>query len=138
MSPHVLIAEPNTQKADLFVRALQNCGFHVDVVTSAIACFQWLQESSADVIILSTDLVWGGSDGVLAQMRQGDLPRVPVVLLTAGTERPEPPVCHVLVSPFRLDDLIRVTQWAACHSDPNSKQLATPVHPTPVRRPING
>ena len=112
MKLRLLIADPDVSCANLAARGLRNCGYEVDTALHALSCLHQLQASPPDLLILSSDLAWGGSDGILEQMRQGELPEVPVILMSASQVpgEPAPPVAALLPKPFHLDDLVRSTQ----------------------------
>jgi len=80
-----------------------------------VECVALLQEFTPDVVVLDSDLLWGGADGVLEHLRTWDGPSVPTVLLTSPFTTPPgsgdgvgPPVVLVLEKPLVAGTLL----WA--------------------------
>jgi DNA-binding response OmpR family regulator len=93
-------------------------GHEAEIATDALKCLALLRELRPDVLALSSDLLWGGSEGVLAEMRNDEvLQEVPVLLLlgslTETSLRRHPQVISTARRPFRLDDLTRQIAFLA-------------------------
>ena len=85
-----------------------------------VGCAARLREFAPDVVILDTDLLWGGADGVLARLRVGGDPCTPVVLLTGRSAAPPrygspaaAPVVSVIEEPVEMGALSRAVRFAA-------------------------
>jgi DNA-binding response OmpR family regulator len=120
MKPHLLIAESDPKVADLFHLFLTRQGFDVEVAAGGLECLEKLRRFPPDILIMSNDLPWGGSDGVLALMREEmDIPKVPVVLMgTDGASRQyassaAAPVVQYLEKPFSLARLLDIVDESA-------------------------
>jgi CheY-like chemotaxis protein len=94
-------------------------GYVVATATGGLGCVTLFREFSPDVVILDTDLHWGGADGVLARLRSGGGPCVPVVLLASpfadfrrGGAYAAPPPTLVLDKPVGVGDLLRAVRTA--------------------------
>jgi CheY-like chemotaxis protein len=94
-------------------------GCVVATAADGVECAARLREFAPDVVILDTDLLWGGADGVLAHLRAGGDTRVPVVLLAspfvAWCESEQdvlPPVVGVLEKPVAVGSLLRAVRSA--------------------------
>lgn len=99
-----------------FLKTLQTFlwdqGHETKVAQDALECLPILRTFRPDVLALSSDLLWGGSDGLLEEMQNDTvLQKVPVLLLL-GPHTMTPLHRHPLVvstarRPFRMHDLIR-------------------------------
>ncbi len=110
-NPHVLIAHSNLRLRNSYSESLSRGGFLVTTAADGLACLKMLHGITPDVLVLERELPWGGGDGVLARMREdAALPRIPVVIMLADSDRPNPMVapmpdveCHErLLSPKQL------------------------------------
>jgi DNA-binding response OmpR family regulator len=104
-------------------------GYRVETCSDALACLAKLRREIPTVLVLHQDLLWGGSEGVLAWLREEDLThRVPVVLTTTtrrsepGSELAEPPVVRCLLKPFPMRALLESVASAAA----SQKDLCSP------------
>jgi CheY-like chemotaxis protein len=95
-------------------------GHVVATAAGGVECVTLLFEFAPHVIVLDTDLLWGGADGVLAHLRAGDEVLAPVVLLVSGAATPPgprgpavPPVVSVIDKPVVMDALARAVRSAA-------------------------
>jgi CheY-like chemotaxis protein len=111
--PDVHIADADGELCDLYRRFFRHHGWQVQTAAGGLECLAQLREGSPNLLILDSQLPWGGADGVLAVMRDDPgLARVPVVLTSTGA-CPEfdaglasPPVIHALWKPFSLTALL--------------------------------
>src|SRR5262245_16120199 len=103
MKPCLLIAESDPAFAAIYQRFLSRYGCAVVSASGGLECLEKLRRTSPEVLVLSGELLWGGSDGVLAQLREeDDLPSVPVILVGTeeyGTDRRPPAATAVLEWP---------------------------------------
>ena len=92
MSVEILIALADEALAEKYTRYFRNCGFQVAQAWSGLDCWESLRRLQPAALILDAPLLWGGSDGVLARLREEftETP-IPVVLLEAGLDEPEIP-----------------------------------------------
>ena len=95
MQQQLLIADSDGYLSDLYLKYFGAHGYCVRVVSGGVECLTALRETPPDVLVLDTELRWGGADGVLSVMdEENGLSTVPVVLLNdkdgraAGDEAP--------------------------------------------------
>ena len=89
MSVRVLIADPDQRLLARYRDFLSHHGFEVTTVADGLACLARLRSSPPDVLVLEADLPWGQGEGILALMEEEpDVPKVPVIVLSAGTGPP--------------------------------------------------
>ena len=83
----VLLADPDAQLLNEYSRELRRAGFDVHTATDAITCIEELKDFDPDFLVLEPMIPWGRGDGILSFMREeADVPLVPVIVLTAGTD----------------------------------------------------
>ena len=114
MGTRVLIAEPEKVLAEIYSRFLLGLGYQVETASNGLVCLKKLERTQPGLLVLAWELLWGGADGVLGCIRQGDEIPVVSVLLTVDdgapvdlTELIVPPVVACLKKPFRLSALAR-------------------------------
>jgi CheY-like chemotaxis protein len=127
MKPCVLIASGDDHLRSSGHNYLTHHGYFVFVAKSGVECMTSLREFNPDVIVLDTDLLWGGADGVLALIRSRNNTRIPVVLLICrdaisrrGVSRIAPPVVSGLEKPVALESLLEAVRFAAGGDDATS------------------
>ena len=117
--PTVLIAEGDEATRDATRQYLLLHGFEVETATGGIECLEKLRCGTTRVVVLDSDLAWGGGDGVLAVMREEpSLSHIPVVLTTTrlGLDQVSfalAPVLHILEKPFVLESLLESIRFLA-------------------------
>lgn len=109
MLTHLLIADSDTLVLESYKRYFSNRGFQVETASDGLQCLDRLRELPPDILVLQRDLLWGGSEGILAWLRE-ESPRWPktVVLTTddpAAEEMLSAPVKTVLRRPFSIQAL---------------------------------
>jgi CheY-like chemotaxis protein len=111
--PHVVVAVADDRLRSLWSTHLTVHGHTVSVAPGGVECVALLRETIPRAIVLDTDLLWGGADGVLAYTRALPARTVPVVLLGSPPlpggkcqGRAVPPVVAVLEKPVALDALL--------------------------------
>jgi DNA-binding response OmpR family regulator len=122
MKPTLLIAEGDAILCDIYERYLSNHGYTVEVASDGLRCLEILRRCCPGALILDLDLRWGGSDGVLAWLREHRAAPGPAVVLT-GTEdsfpavadNAEPPVVKCLSKPFALTTLLETVRAVFAH-----------------------
>jgi CheY-like chemotaxis protein len=107
----ILIADDDEAFLEILQSYLWDRGHEAEIASDGLECITILRDFAPDVLLLERDLLWGGSDGVLAQMRDDPLiPRIPVILMTDSPEEfdalTNPIVVALLRKPFRLSDLL--------------------------------
>jgi DNA-binding response OmpR family regulator len=83
----VLIAEADASLCGSYERKFTGSGLRVETATDGLDCWTKLRAASPDALMVDMDLLWGGSDGVLARLRE-DATVNPVVFVT-GDDSPE-------------------------------------------------
>lgn len=110
--PTVLIAEGDEVTRDTMKRYLLLRGYEVETATGGVECLEKLRRGTTQVVVLDSDIAWGGGDGVLAIMREEPrLARIPVILTTPALGLDEvsfarAPVLRILEKPFVMESLI--------------------------------
>ncbi len=78
----VLIADGDSEFLDIAKRFMNQCGHEALVASSGLECIACLRDCPPDVLVLSGDLLWGGSEGVLEIMdEEPTLNAIPVILV---------------------------------------------------------
>ena len=95
---------------DTFKRYFCRIGHCVETATCGVDCLQKLECSQPDVLVLDDELLWGGSNGVLEEMRKADDFREIQVVMTSDIDTwinddVLPPIVSFLRKPFRLQSL---------------------------------
>lgn len=86
MAPVILLAEQDGVLAASYETFLVAEGFRVVIATTALECLDILRRSPPRLLVLDPGLLWGGGLGILALLAGGELPPVPVLVLT---DRPD-------------------------------------------------
>jgi DNA-binding response OmpR family regulator len=117
----VLIADGDEAFLEVAQRYLSHHGHEVTIATNGLESVVILRRYVPDVVVLQRELLWGGSDGVRALMKQyPGWSEVPVIL-TSDDEVAEdsrfvrPPLAARLQKPYRLEELLGHLQ--ACSVD---------------------
>jgi CheY-like chemotaxis protein len=76
MKPLELIAEGDDELRSSLARFFSGHGYEVATALSGLECLMQLYQRQPIAVVLDQKLAWGGSDGVLAVMRE-DLDLVP-------------------------------------------------------------
>jgi CheY-like chemotaxis protein len=131
MNPILLIADGDTPRRDLYRRLFTDRGYVVETATGGLQCLAQLRRLHPDVLVVNSDLPWGGGAGVLARMRQdSDLTATLVVVVgTTGivpSDILSPPVVACLLKPYRLETLIQAVSAASANALTRDEQHATP------------
>jgi DNA-binding response OmpR family regulator len=116
MASTVLIASRDSAVRDIGRRFLETCGYDVEAVTDALECVGKLMGGKYVALVLDRGLLWGGSDGLVARMRdERDFLTVPVILVARESDTPEEleqlikdPVVAYLQKPLRMKAML---QW---------------------------
>lgn len=113
----ILIAAANPALAASYRDFLSCHGFEVAIARDGLDCVAKLRRRAPDVLVIERELPWGQGDGVLALMaEEPDLPKVPVIVLSAGDDRgrrrwpgalPQVAVHRKPLPPAELEESIR-------------------------------
>jgi len=133
MTHRLLAADPDPSLTELYRIWFSRFGFEIATAASALECVERLRSFAPHVLILSLELQWGGSDGVLSMIQEDDrTPPIPVVLTCDKRSRSRavrqlaPPVIKLLEKPILFLELhasieaalglnrIPVAQWLPC------------------------
>jgi DNA-binding response OmpR family regulator len=109
----LLLAEDDLELREIYERFLRRHGYDVETSPDGLDCIAKLRRRRPAVLVLGLDLLWGGSAGVLAWLReQRGAPMPPVVLVGDGgtpaflTDSTHPPIVGCLRKPFSLTELL--------------------------------
>jgi DNA-binding response OmpR family regulator len=79
----VLIADCDSEFLDIAKRFMNQCGHEALVASSGLECIACLRDCPPDVLVLDSELLWGGIEGVLEFMdAEPTLYTIPVILIT--------------------------------------------------------
>jgi anti-anti-sigma factor len=85
----VLLADPDETLLVSNRVFLSRNGFEVATATNGLECLEQLRHFKPDVLVLEPDMSWGQGDDVLALMEEeGDVPHVPVLIVSGGYDTP--------------------------------------------------
>ena len=89
MRTDVLIAEADAKLCGTYERMLAGSGLLVETATDGLDCWAKIRTRCPDALLVDMDLLWGGSDGVLARLREdSDAADAPEIFVT-GDDSPE-------------------------------------------------
>lgn len=106
----VVVADQDLNFLGRLESFLRRKGHEVVTVSDGLACLYALRECEPDILAISNDLLWGGSDGILSVMLdEAELCNIPVLLLQGedgnlGVRR-HPMILSAVRRPFQLDEL---------------------------------
>ena len=115
----ILLIEDEPGVMDVMLRVLQRAGFAVRTAQDGTAALAALRECPPALAIL--DLVLPGLSGfaVLAHIHQ-QYPALPVIVITANPQAIAHPaalnVCHYLLKPFHIEELLDMVARAGMRS----------------------
>lgn len=88
MSKCILIAVSEKFRLKEYELALRANGFRVLTASTGLACIDLVHQVIPDLIVLDTELLWGGADGVVAVIAEDpSLPMIPVMLISPKLHR---------------------------------------------------
>jgi len=82
----VLIADGEKEFLELERRFLSQCGHDVLIAHDALECASILRGSNPLVVVLDSELLWGGADGVIAMMLEDPRLSQTSVILVADAD----------------------------------------------------
>jgi CheY-like chemotaxis protein len=108
--PRVLIIEDDTDVRESLSEALTAAGLGVSLAVDGVDGLDKLEEAPPAVILLDLRMPRLGGEEFLARLRaDARWDAVPVITMTAGTERPDAEDVRAhLQKPFELDELTRI------------------------------
>jgi DNA-binding NtrC family response regulator len=118
MKPTLLIAEDDADLRSVYQKFLSQRGYEVMTASDGLDCLAKLRQVWPAALVLDRDLRWGGSEGVLAWLREEKAATAMPVLLTAtagdppGAAAVRPPVVTFLPKPFTLTLLLESVRAA--------------------------
>ena len=89
MRTDVLIAETDTKLCAAYERMLSGSGLLVETAVDGLDCWSKLRARRPDALMIDVDLLWGGSDGVLARLREDSDEAVSPEVFVTGDDPPE-------------------------------------------------
>jgi hypothetical protein len=106
----IVVADQDDSFLGKFQLYLRARGHEVAMTDDGVACLNALRKFVPDVLAISSNLLWGGSEGVLSVMYEdGNLHDMPVLLLQdlggGHRLRRHPMVVSAARRPYRFDDL---------------------------------
>ncbi len=114
MSQRILIADPDQRLSHSYADRLIEVGFEVQTACDGLACIDALKDFDPDLLVLEPQIPWGQGDGVVSLMREEpDVPLVPLIVLTSGTDLleeyqlPRYPVLERHQKPLSPEELIQ-------------------------------
>jgi len=109
----ILIADGDKALLEQTQRYLLQHGHDVKSASDGLECTDILYDFIPDVVVLDCDLLWGGSDGVIALMRHHpNLSQTPIILIAEEDPRAEfddtlnAALVGWLPRPYRLSELL--------------------------------
>jgi DNA-binding response OmpR family regulator len=89
MRTDVLIADADSQLCGFYERMFSESGLLVETASDGLDCWSKIRTRCPDALLVDMDLLWGGSDGVLARLREdSDTADKPEIFVT-GDDSPE-------------------------------------------------
>ena len=83
----ILIADSDAELLEQYVDRLTAAGYDVRSATDALSCVDHLKHFDPELLILEPMIPWGQGEGIMCYMREeADVPLVPVIILTSGTD----------------------------------------------------
>ncbi len=125
MNQTLLIGDGDTELCKLYRLFFATYGYEVEIARDGLECLEKLRRLKPLALVLDLELKWGGSDGLLAWLREEKIaPPIPVILTaTAGylqdlAEFVEPPIVDYLSKPFPLTFLLELVRSAVAVNKP--------------------
>jgi DNA-binding response OmpR family regulator len=79
----VLIADCDREFLDIAKRFMTQCGHEAMIASNGLECIACLRDLAPDIVVLDSELQWGGSDGVCEFMKEEPtLEAIPIILIT--------------------------------------------------------
>ena len=131
MESTILVADDDSELLGLYQQYLTRSGYRVLTASGGVECLSIIRNDLPTVIMLSVNLPWGGTDGLLDCLHEeSDQRSGPSVILTGSTAdenvaelREEPCVLRYLRKPFLMGKLLDCIR--AIESDASGDQRLT-------------
>ena len=127
----ILLADTDVAFLELLQSFLGDRGHEVAIACSGLECITIVRDFVPDTLVLSSDLLWGGCDGVIAWMNANPLlPRTPVILISDDDPLAEPALVESrqlaawFRKPFRLGELLACIHVLARRPLPHHATMA--------------
>jgi len=125
LAQSLLIADGDAELCALYRQFLTKRGYKVETSSDALDCMRKVRQLTPAAIVLDLELRWGGSDGILAWLRE-EYPAhgIPVILTAmAGYTKAfarfiQPPVVDYLPKPIGLTTLPEKVRYAIAEKLP--------------------
>jgi DNA-binding response OmpR family regulator len=108
MKTRLLVADADKAMSGLCRAYLSHFGYQIDTAADGAECLSKLRRRLPDLLLLDLSLPGGGGEKVLAQLRDTEGPRVPVVMMAdlmpfgALSGLRMPPVVRCVQRPIRI------------------------------------
>lgn len=90
MQTRLLVAASSYHRRLRYILEMAAYGFEVRCVSNAMECLEHLRQGCTDALLVESDLLWGGAEGVLAvRAEDSQLSAIPVVLVASERVSPE-------------------------------------------------
>ena len=89
MRADVLIAEADAKLCVTYERMFAESGLLVETARDGLDCWAKLRTRCPDALLVDMDLLWGGSDGVLARLREDSATTDAPEIFVTGDDSPE-------------------------------------------------
>ncbi len=113
----MLITDGDSEFLEIAKRFMKQYGHEALVASNGLECIACLRDSAPDILVLDSELLWGGSDGVRDIMNEEpQLDSIPVILITddePGTvtdSKANSRVVDRVKKPYSLTQLIKRIQ----------------------------
>lgn len=113
MNRNVLIADGDAALLDVYRRFLTVRGFQVETARDGVDCLAKIKQRTPAAVVVDRDLLWGGSDGVVACLsEQSATAELPVILMSPDAavkvdfDGDGSSAVRMLRKPFVLRDLL--------------------------------
>lgn len=113
MRTGLLIAEGDTELRGMYCRLSSALGLHVEAAADGLECWTKMRAHRPDALVVDMEIRWGGSDGVLACLREDSDSAAALAIFVTGDDRPEVlsrrfgiPLGQCFQKPFRFSTLL--------------------------------
>ncbi len=89
MRKDLLIAEADAELCADYKRMFAGSGLLLETAADGLDCWSKLQNHCPDALVIDVDLLWGGSDGVIARLREDAEDASNPEVFVTGYEPPE-------------------------------------------------
>jgi len=80
----IVVATPDMYLLAEYCASLREAGYLCSTATDGIQCLEQIRIVVPDLIVIDTDILWGGADGVLAVLAEDPIyPAVPAIVVSS-------------------------------------------------------